>query len=65
MTRKDFQLIAKTIAGLSLPSRAGFGPPLTTDGELKVVIAVAFAKSLQATNAQFDAERFIAACRAA
>lgn len=51
MTRKDFRLIAETIADLDLH-------PSDT-----VKVARAFAKALRSTNSAFDAERFIDACR--
>ena len=48
MSRKDFELIARTISDLSPRSR--------------VEAAAAFALALQAINPRFDKERFIDAC---
>jgi hypothetical protein len=52
MTRKDFELIARTIAHLILRE------------DLKHGVAVAFARELRITNPRFDADRFIAAATA-
>ena len=49
MTRKDFELIAKTIAGPNFLE------------ENKTYIARVFASSLADTNPRFNAERFVAA----
>ena len=53
MTRRDFELIARTIADLVIP-----------EGH-RDHIARAFAVALAGTNARFDAKRFIQACGAA
>ena len=57
MTRKDFELIAAT---LNRAYRA------TRGEEQGVVLAIIadFAAKLPATNAQFDAGRFVYACKA-
>lgn len=48
MTRRDFELITKTIRDLPPPAR-----PL---------VAWRFAEALRSTNPRFDAERFLKAC---
>lgn len=53
MTRKDFELIARTIRELPLDHIAS---------EQRRLIAYSFAGHLAATNDQFDKDRFIAAC---
>ena len=50
MSRKDFQLIARTIASLDL------------DVATRRTVATAFASTLAGTNGRFDRERFVAAC---
>lgn len=50
MTRKDYQLIARVIAGLGM------------DGESQAWIARAFAEALADENERFNAERFLDAC---
>lgn len=50
MTRKDFQLIADTIAETA-----------TTKAQL-LAFATAFADQLAKTNPRFDRQRFISAC---
>jgi len=53
MSRKDFELIASTIRGL----------PSGMNGELsRGDVADAFAQALKSTNANFDKQRFLAAC---
>lgn len=50
MTRKDYNLIASTVAGLDMsPHQRGD-------------VARAFCRSLETTNPRFDALRFFAAC---
>lgn len=51
MTRKDFELIASTIAGL-FPGQPGH----------RLTVADRFADQLATTNARFDRERFLRAC---
>ena len=50
MTRKDFNLIAHTIAGLEL-----------TEAD-RLATAVRFSAVLRRTNESFDRDRFIPAC---
>jgi hypothetical protein len=50
MTRKDFQLIAATIAGLEVGA------------ETKRYVARSFAEALRSTNPNFNADRFVTAC---
>lgn len=50
MTKKDYELIAKTIAGSVLAS------------EDRRIIAGEFAEALRGTNPNFDTDRFVAAC---
>ena len=57
MTKKDFELIAKTIRSLDLRTPTCS----STDYHLRVV-ARAFAKALHSTNPRFDELRFIEAC---
>lgn len=53
MTRKDFELIARTIKRLA-GERNG--------GQSKETVAEAFADALTGTNAGFDRARFLKAC---
>jgi hypothetical protein len=57
MTKKDFELIAKTIRSLDL--RTPSCP--STDYHMRTV-ARAFAKELRSANPRFDELRFIEAC---
>lgn len=50
MSRKDYVLIAETIAGLDIEYSA------------KAIIAHEFARKLSAANGNFDRGRFILAC---
>lgn len=55
MTRKDYELIAKTIS--EIPTFLLASPVKTS----RLVIARRFANQLVSTNPNFDRERFIAA----
>ncbi len=62
MTRKDFEMIAATLKEV----RADFATHKLhrAPGELAVDVVIArFAQALKSTNPQFNAERFVAACR--
>lgn len=56
MTRKDFELIARTILDL----------PTMTQGEISPILRISaarqFAHALRRTNARFDEERFLKTC---
>ena len=52
MTKKDFELIAETLKGLSY----------ITGGIDKRLVIGEFARALQSTNPRFDMERFSQAC---
>lgn len=56
MTKKDFELLARTINGLRANNSAWLA-----EEQLKA-IAHAFAKELMMTNDRFNESRFIAAC---
>lgn len=56
MTKKDFQLIADTIAGL--PIRFDYAEPT----EFRDDVAAEFARVLGRTNPRFDCDRFLRAC---
>lgn len=49
MTRKDFELIARTVKSFN-------------DAQTRDVLAAKFAKELSGTNANFDPTRFAKAC---
>ncbi len=61
MTRKDFEMIAATLAEV----RADFAEHklARAPGELAVDIVIKrFANALKSTNSRFNADRFIEAC---
>lgn len=58
MTKKHYELIAKTIAHLR------FGLGNVGDEALRERVALEFAKALANTNPQFDPDRFVSACEA-
>ena len=55
MTRKDFELIAKTLGSLPKSLRLD-----SVDDRIKLYSIVA--ESLQSTNALFNRQRFVCAC---
>lgn len=58
MTKKDFELIAKTIRSLDLRT-----PPGCSGRDYhRKFVARGFAKALRSTNPRFDELRFIEAC---
>ncbi len=50
MTRKDFELIAETIAALNLKPKD------------RIHVAASFARALTCSNPRFDVSRFLDAC---
>lgn len=59
MTRKDFQLIADSIASMQLQDYTPFNQTI-----LRTYIAKQFADALRATNSRFNRDKFMMACGA-
>lgn len=59
MTKRDYELIAEAIREAA--DRVRKERPINR--EINVTIAYAFVDALKSTNARFDADRFVDACK--